>query len=147
MTSLPSPQFNHSDAATSRLRVARLNQRISPIAIAVLIKCLCLVGLNSRTQAQSNGDYGYGAPTASARPTQSAAFAAAASPRRPIGLALSKDEQLLVVANRRAGSVTLIDTAKNQAIAEFPIGRQLSSLASLPSGDTLLATDKAVMNC
>lgn len=142
MTSLPSPQFNHSDAATSRLRVARLNQRISPIAIAVLIKCLCLVGLNSRTQAQSNGDYGYGAPTASARPTQSAAFAAAASLRRPIGLALSKDEQLLVVANRRAGSVTLIDTAKNQAIAEFPIGRQLSSLASLPSGDTLLATDE-----
>lgn len=108
------------------------------LAAALVLLAVCAPPVH----AQSNGDYGYGAPAASARPTQAAAFETAAALRRPIGIALSRDERLLVVANRRSGSLTLIDTAKNQAIAEFPVGLQLSSLASLPASDTLLATDE-----
>jgi cytochrome c peroxidase len=108
------------------------------LATALVLLAVCAPPVH----AQSNGDYGYGAPAASARPTQAAAFETAAALRRPIGIALSRDERLLVVANRRSGSLTLIDTAKNQAIAEFPVGLQLSSLASLPASDTLLATDE-----
>jgi cytochrome c peroxidase len=114
------------------------SKSLGGLAAALVLLAVCAPPVH----AQSNGDYGYGAPAASARPTQAAAFETAAALRRPIGIALSRDERLLVVANRRSGSLTLIDTAKNQAIAEFPVGLQLSSLASLPATDTLLATDE-----
>lgn len=112
------------------------------VGLGLIVSLLAaLTAVSAR--AQSNGDYGYGAPPASARPTQAAAFPAAAALRRPVGIALADNERWLVVANRRSGSLTLIDTAKNQAVAEFPAGVQLSSLAVLPAGDTLLATDES----
>ncbi len=128
--------------SNGRRQVACRSRSLPLFALWLLAISFGVPSFPASVRAQSNGDYGYGAPAASARPTQAAAFEAAASLRRPIGVVLSEDERWLVVANRRSGSLTLIDTAKNQAIAEFPVGLQLSSLSALPAGDTLLATDE-----
>lgn len=62
--------------------------------------------------------------------------------RRPIALQLAADEQLLYVANRDSGSVTMIDTQSNHVVAETDIGRRLSDLVRVPDRPWLLATDQ-----
>lgn len=63
--------------------------------------------------------------------------------RRPVGLTLSADESTLFVANRRAGSLSLVDLQAAAVVAEFPVGKQLSDLATTPDHRTLLLTDDA----
>ncbi len=63
--------------------------------------------------------------------------------RCPVASAMCDDGQLLCVVNRRSGSVSLIDADKRQVISEYLIGVQLSDVAVLPDGQTLLITDEA----
>jgi YVTN family beta-propeller protein len=61
--------------------------------------------------------------------------------RRPVALVPAADGKRLFVANR-AGSVSVLDTAKRQVIAEIDAGRRLADLAAAPDG-RLLAVDEA----
>ena len=57
--------------------------------------------------------------------------------------ALSADGKSLFVANRRSGSVSVIDTATRTVASESDVGRGLVDLAALPGGRYLLAIDQA----
>ena len=60
--------------------------------------------------------------------------------RRPVAMALSADESRLFVANRDAGTVSIIDAAEGKVIREEKLGEQLSDIERL--GDAvILATD------
>ena len=61
--------------------------------------------------------------------------------RRPVALAWTGDG-LLAVANRDAGSVSLIDVAKRKVVGETVVGKKLTDLVALPRGRFLLATDE-----
>ncbi|MFO0905516.1 MAG: cytochrome c peroxidase [Pirellulales bacterium] len=63
--------------------------------------------------------------------------------RRPTALALSADESLLFVANRRSGTLSIVDPVKNQVLAETPVGKLLSEMAMTPDQRSLLVTDEA----
>ena len=56
----------------------------------------------------------------------------------PQGSALSKDGRELYVTNSGAASITVIDTAKNQAIAHLPTGKGPNRIALTPDGTTLV---------
>src|SRR5262245_1091010 len=60
--------------------------------------------------------------------------------RQPV--ALADGGTWLFAANRRAGTVSAIDTRDLRCAAETAVGRRLSDLAALPGGDRLLATDE-----
>jgi YVTN family beta-propeller protein len=62
--------------------------------------------------------------------------------RQPVALALADDGKRLFAANRRSGSVSIIDPSSRRVIGENPVGRRLSDLAVAPGGDYLLATDE-----
>jgi YVTN family beta-propeller protein len=62
--------------------------------------------------------------------------------RRPVALAIVDGGKLLFVANRRSGSVSVIDTEKARAVAEASVGRGLADLAATPDGRWLLAVDE-----
>ena len=57
---------------------------------------------------------------------------------RPQGSVLSKDGRELYVTNSGAASITVIDTAKNQAIAHIPTGKGPNRIALTPDGLTLV---------
>jgi YVTN family beta-propeller protein len=61
--------------------------------------------------------------------------------RRPVALVPAGDGKRLFVANR-AGSVSVLDTAKRQVVAEIDAGCRLADLAATPDG-RLLAVDEA----
>jgi YVTN family beta-propeller protein len=61
---------------------------------------------------------------------------------RPVALALADNDRWLLVANQRAGSVTVIDTAARKITAEFPVSRKLADLALTPDGRHVLAVDE-----
>lgn len=61
--------------------------------------------------------------------------------RRPSGLALSADEKMLYVANRRSGTLSVVDLAKRETVREASIGKRLSGLTSIGQ-DRLLALDE-----
>src|SRR6186713_721287 len=63
--------------------------------------------------------------------------------RTPVALALIENESLLFTANRRSGTVSVIDTATNKLVAEQAVGGMLSDLAATPGGRFLVATDEA----
>lgn len=63
--------------------------------------------------------------------------------RRPIALHLLGKDGLLLVAQRDAGMVTLIDSKRLTSAGEHRIGRRLSDLAVADDGRTLVATDEA----
>src|SRR5262249_47596450 len=48
-----------------------------------------------------------------------------------------------LVANRRSGSISVIDAATRQVVTESDVGRGLADLAVLPDGRHLLAVDQA----
>jgi YVTN family beta-propeller protein len=62
--------------------------------------------------------------------------------RQPVALALTDDGKQLFVANRKSGSVSIIDPSPRRVISEVPIGRRLSDLAVASRGDYLLTTDE-----
>jgi YVTN family beta-propeller protein len=57
---------------------------------------------------------------------------------RPEGSVLSKDGRELYVANREGASITVIDTSKQQAIANISTGKGPVRLALTPDGKTLV---------
>ncbi len=61
--------------------------------------------------------------------------------RRPVALAWTGDGHL-AVANRDAGSISLLDVGKHAVASETPVGKRITSLAALPGGHHLLATDE-----
>ena len=61
--------------------------------------------------------------------------------RRPIALVCF--DSLVVVANRDAGSISVIDADLREVVVENRVGRRLSSLASVGQGNLHLATDEA----
>jgi YVTN family beta-propeller protein len=63
--------------------------------------------------------------------------------RRPVALAASPDGQWLYVANRDAGSISVVDLAARKLAAEHHVGSRLADLALLPGGKVLLAADEA----
>jgi YVTN family beta-propeller protein len=62
--------------------------------------------------------------------------------RRPVALVLADDGKRLLVANRKSGSISVIDTETRVVRAEYPVGGGLSALASMPDGRHLLALDQ-----
>lgn len=61
--------------------------------------------------------------------------------RRPSALALSPDAKFLYVANRRSGTLSVVDVVKQSTVDEAAIGKRLSDLKAI-SGNRLLATDE-----
>jgi YVTN family beta-propeller protein len=57
---------------------------------------------------------------------------------RPEGSVLSRDGKELYVCNREAGSLTVIDTARQSAIANIPTGKGPVRIAITPDGSTLV---------
>ena len=62
--------------------------------------------------------------------------------RRPVAMALSADENHLYVANRDAGSISVIDAKSLSLVGETDIGQQLSDIARLDARH-FAATDEA----
>ncbi len=60
-----------------------------------------------------------------------------------MALALVDDGKHLLVANRKSGSVSVIDLSTRQVTGETYVGRRISDLAIIPGGQYLLATDEA----
>ena len=63
--------------------------------------------------------------------------------RQPEALVLVDGGRLLLAANGRSGSISVIDPAARRLVAEHDVGRGLADLASLPDGTHLLAVDRA----
>ena len=63
--------------------------------------------------------------------------------RQPVALAIVEGGKTLLAANRRSGSLSVVDTASRRVVAEHDVGRGLSDLALLPDGRRLLAVDRA----
>ncbi|REJ87663.1 MAG: hypothetical protein DWQ34_13610 [Planctomycetota bacterium] len=61
--------------------------------------------------------------------------------RRPVA-ACALDKELIVVANSRSGSVSVVDTETWSVTVERQIGERLSDVAALPDGRHVLATDE-----
>tara|TARA_Y100001934_G_C12367759_1_gene784531 strand:+ start:254 stop:2017 length:1764 start_codon:yes stop_codon:yes gene_type:complete len=61
--------------------------------------------------------------------------------RRPVALAWASDD-LLVVANRDTGSISVLDANKRRVIGEVVVGKRLSSLSSLLGTPFLVAADE-----
>ena len=58
--------------------------------------------------------------------------------RQPVALAGSPDGSRLFAANRRSGSLSVIETATGQVVAEHDLGRGLADLATMPDGHLLV---------
>lgn len=63
--------------------------------------------------------------------------------RRPVAMAQSNDGNLLYVANRDSGSISVIDLDSRKVVAEKTVGQRLSALIALPDSNRLLAADEA----
>lgn len=62
--------------------------------------------------------------------------------RRPAAAAMLQDGRVLCVANRRSGTLSLIETAQ-WTVSEKQIGQELSDIVSLPDGNEILVSDFA----
>jgi len=62
--------------------------------------------------------------------------------RRPSAAALINDGRILCVANRRSGTLSLVDT-EHRSVSEKHIGQQLSDVEVVPGSDRMLVTDFA----
>jgi len=61
--------------------------------------------------------------------------------RKPIAAALAADGHYLVIANRRSGTISLIDTAELKVVGEFPASDRLSALAAADDDRRFAAVD------
>jgi YVTN family beta-propeller protein len=62
--------------------------------------------------------------------------------RQPVALVCTADGKTLFVANRKSGSVSVIDTAARRLFAEYTLGQGLADLVMLPDGRHLLGVDQ-----
>ena len=67
----------------------------------------------------------------------------AARIRRPVDIALSPNGHQVLVANRRSGSVSVIDRDSRRVVSEATVGTRLSALATVRERGWVLATDEA----
>jgi YVTN family beta-propeller protein len=63
--------------------------------------------------------------------------------RQPVALAIADGGKTLLVANRRSGSVSVVDAGSRRVVGEHAVGHGLADLAILPDGRHLLAVDQA----
>jgi YVTN family beta-propeller protein len=63
--------------------------------------------------------------------------------RQPVALAFADGARLLLAANRRSGSLSVIDVKSSRVVAECDIGRGLADVATLPGGREVLVIDQA----
>src|SRR5262249_45400814 len=63
--------------------------------------------------------------------------------RRPAALIVSTDGQRVLTANRRSGTISIVDPVARRVISETAVGKKLSSLVSVPGTGLLLTTDEA----
>lgn len=61
--------------------------------------------------------------------------------RRPVEAVLLEDGNTAVVANGRAGSLSLVDVRGGKVLREVRVATELSGLARIPRSSTLVATD------
>jgi DNA-binding beta-propeller fold protein YncE/mono/diheme cytochrome c family protein len=61
--------------------------------------------------------------------------------RKPIAAALAAQGRYLVVANRRTGTISLLDTTRNHVVGEFPASDRLSAFSSVGDGLRFAALD------
>ncbi len=80
-----------------------------------------------------------GAPCRATGPP--AVFSRVTRARRPVALALGADGSRIYAANRRSGSLSVVDAGLGLVTAEHDLGRGLGDLAALPDG-RLLAVDR-----
>jgi YVTN family beta-propeller protein len=66
-------------------------------------------------------------------------FAASPQLRRPAALAVVDDR--LFVANRRSGSLSIVDLPDRKVVAEIAVGKQLEDVVRIPGTSLLLAVD------
>ena len=79
------------------------------------------------------------------RPLAGEAGTADSPPRRfrqPVALAFVEGGKTLIVANRRSGSLSVLDAAARRVVAEHDVGCGLADLVALPDGRHLLAVDQ-----
>jgi cytochrome c peroxidase len=62
--------------------------------------------------------------------------------RQPVALVLADDESRLFTANRRSGSISVLDVKEGRAVGEVGVGRTLADLAATADGHRLLAIDE-----
>jgi YVTN family beta-propeller protein len=62
--------------------------------------------------------------------------------RRPAALAIAADGRWLFTANRRNGTVSVLDTETARCVGEVEVGRGLADLALTPDGRRLIAADE-----
>jgi DNA-binding beta-propeller fold protein YncE len=62
--------------------------------------------------------------------------------RQPVAMALSHDDRWLWVANRRSGTVQLLDLANRRVISELPVGRSLADICWDHARRRLLVVDE-----
>ena len=65
----------------------------------------------------------------------------AARIRRPVAVVISEDGKRLYTANRRSGSVSIVDLERRKTTREVDLGERLSDMVAVPDG-RLLATDE-----
>ncbi len=63
--------------------------------------------------------------------------------RQPTAIVLSEDGKQAYVAQRRTGSLSILELAKRQTVAEFPLAQQLADLQSLGDGRLVAIDDKS----
>ncbi|HEY2252436.1 MAG TPA: cytochrome c peroxidase [Planctomycetaceae bacterium] len=63
--------------------------------------------------------------------------------RGPAALIVSADGQRVLTANRRSGTISIVDPVARRVISETAVGKKLSSLVSVPRTALLLTTDEA----
>ena len=99
---------------------------LPPIARAVFLTTLLLLLSWEISRAQQ--------PTADFHPSRRA--------RQPVALTIANGGKTVLVANRRTGSVSVIDTASRRVVAEHDVGTSLADLVTTPDGRHLLAVDQ-----
>ena len=63
--------------------------------------------------------------------------------RRPVALAPSPDRKWLYVANHRSGSISVIDVALQNVVAELDVGKSLADIVVSSDGRHLLVVDES----
>ncbi|QDU97263.1 cytochrome c peroxidase [Lignipirellula cremea] len=63
--------------------------------------------------------------------------------RRPVSLLLDAEDHYLYTANRRSGSISVIDTTTRQTIGEWPVGQRLADLVAGPEGQMFAVDEEA----
>jgi YVTN family beta-propeller protein len=63
--------------------------------------------------------------------------------RRPVAVACVDNDQVLLVANRRSGTISAIDINSRAVIGETVVGRQLADMAVAHDHETIVVVDEA----